>query len=100
MTPVPPRRLIAIHRRIERRLGEMLREVVQHGGNRRSRCPEVTLKSLGVSKKQSCMWQRLAEMSDDAQRLMQIASNPALANATHVSLLPPSWGTLYELSRL
>jgi len=35
-----------------------------------------------------------------AQRLMAIAQSPALANPTHVSLLPPSWGTLYELSRL
>jgi hypothetical protein len=35
-----------------------------------------------------------------AQRLMAIARNPWLAKATHMSLLPPSWGTLYELSRL
>jgi hypothetical protein len=35
-----------------------------------------------------------------AQRLMAIASHMVLSNPTHVSLLPPSWGTLYELSRL
>lgn len=35
-----------------------------------------------------------------AQRFMAIAANPVLANATHVSRLPASWGTLYELSRL
>jgi N6-adenosine-specific RNA methylase IME4 len=35
-----------------------------------------------------------------AQRLMSIASNPWIANATHCVVLPPSWGTLYELSRL
>ena len=35
-----------------------------------------------------------------AQRLMAIASNPVIANAAHVSLLPPSWGTLYELTKL
>jgi hypothetical protein len=35
-----------------------------------------------------------------AQRLMAIASNPVIANAAHASLLPPSWGTLYELTKL
>ncbi len=35
-----------------------------------------------------------------AQRLMVIAQHPALTKATHVSLLPPSWGTLYELTKL
>lgn len=35
-----------------------------------------------------------------AQRLMAIARTPQLANPTHASLLPQSWGTLYELSRL
>ena len=35
-----------------------------------------------------------------AQRLMAIASNPVIANAAHVSLLPASWGTLYELTKL
>jgi hypothetical protein len=33
-----------------------------------------------------------------AQRLMAIAANSILA--THVSSLPPSWGTLYELTKL
>jgi hypothetical protein len=35
-----------------------------------------------------------------AQRLIQIADHPLLSNATHVSRLPASWGTLYQLSRL
>lgn len=35
-----------------------------------------------------------------AQRLMKIAGADHLANATHVSLLPPAWSTLYELARL
>jgi hypothetical protein len=35
-----------------------------------------------------------------AQRLMKIARHQLISNATHVSLLPPSWGTLYELTRL
>src|SRR5262245_46474062 len=35
-----------------------------------------------------------------AQRLMKIAANEALANPTHVSHLPASWGTLAELAKL
>jgi hypothetical protein len=35
-----------------------------------------------------------------AQRLMAIAQHPILANGAHVYHLPPSWGTLYELSRI
>jgi hypothetical protein len=35
-----------------------------------------------------------------AQRLMAIASNAVLSNPTHVSHLPPSWGTLAELAKL
>ncbi len=34
-----------------------------------------------------------------AQRLMKIAAHPQLSNAAHVQHLPPSWGTLYELSK-
>jgi DUF3102 family protein len=41
---------------------------------------------------------RLSERT--AQRLMKIAANEVLANPTHVSHLPPSWGTLYELAML
>ncbi len=33
-----------------------------------------------------------------ADRLMRIASHKVLRDATHVSRLPPSWGTLYVLS--
>ena len=35
-----------------------------------------------------------------AQRLMKIAADPKLANAARAQLLPPAWGTLYELSKL
>ena len=35
-----------------------------------------------------------------AQRLMKVAGNEQLANPTHGSDLPPSWHTLYELSKL
>lgn len=35
-----------------------------------------------------------------AQRLMAIAADEKLTNPTHVSHLPASWGTLYELTKL
>ncbi len=35
-----------------------------------------------------------------AQMLMTVAEHPTLSNTKHVSLLPPSWGTLYELTKL
>ena len=35
-----------------------------------------------------------------AQRFMKIAAHPVLSDATRGSLLPASWRTLYELSRL
>lgn len=35
-----------------------------------------------------------------ARRLMMIAADPKLANPAHVHVLPPSWGTLYELTKL
>ena len=34
------------------------------------------------------------------QRLMKISRDDRLLNTTHASVLPASWGTLYELSRL
>lgn len=35
-----------------------------------------------------------------AQRLMKIASNPVLAKAAHAPVLPCSWMTLYELTKV
>jgi hypothetical protein len=35
-----------------------------------------------------------------AQMLMAIAKHPVISNPKHVSLLPPSWGTLYRITRL
>ncbi len=35
-----------------------------------------------------------------ARRLMAIAEDPKLSNRTHVSVLPPTVGTLYELTKL
>jgi hypothetical protein len=35
-----------------------------------------------------------------AQMLMRIGEDARLSNPKHVSLLPPSWGTLYELTKL
>lgn len=35
-----------------------------------------------------------------AQRLMVIAADDKLSNTTHVSYLPPAWGTLHAITRL
>ena len=35
-----------------------------------------------------------------ARRLMAIAQHPVISNRAHVHVLPPSWGTLYELTKL
>src|SRR5689334_9467986 len=35
-----------------------------------------------------------------ARRLMAVAQHPVIAKGTHASLLPPSWTTLYALTRL
>lgn len=46
-------------------------------------------------------WVRTVGISTQtAVKLMTIARHPALANPAHVRDLPPSWGTLYELSQL
>jgi hypothetical protein len=37
---------------------------------------------------------------NSAQRLMAIARHPVLSKTEHVQLLPSSWGTLYQLSRV
>jgi len=31
---------------------------------------------------------------------MEIARHPVISNTKHVSHLPPSWGTLYQLTRV
>src|SRR5215467_5758063 len=38
--------------------------------------------------------------ADTAQMLMAIARNPILTKTDHGRLLPPSWRTLYELTKL
>jgi hypothetical protein len=35
-----------------------------------------------------------------AHRLMAIARHPLIMERTHVSILPPNWGTHYELTKL
>src|SRR5262245_22375602 len=35
-----------------------------------------------------------------AQMLMRIANDPIIGNAKYISLLPPCWGTLYDLTEL
>jgi hypothetical protein len=34
-----------------------------------------------------------------ARRLMMIAAHPVISNRAHVHVLPPAWGTLYELTK-
>jgi hypothetical protein len=43
---------------------------------------------------------RLPFGASTGQRLMIIARDARLSNPAHVQLLPPSWGTLYELTKL
>jgi len=43
---------------------------------------------------------RLPFKSNTAERLIKIASNPILSNSAHAPNLPPSWMTLYELTKL
>jgi hypothetical protein len=54
--------------RAERKAGEVLKTLKLRGGNRRSKFPRVTLKlnlaELGISRKQSMLWQRIASVSD------------------------------------
>jgi Protein of unknown function (DUF3102) len=35
-----------------------------------------------------------------AERLMTIAKHPVLSNTTHASYLPPSWTTIYDLTKV
>jgi N6-adenosine-specific RNA methylase IME4 len=44
--------------------------------------------------------QKLPFKARTAQRLMAVASDERLSNATHGPHLPPSWRTLYELTKL
>lgn len=43
---------------------------------------------------------RLPFGQNTANKIMAVARNTVLANSEHVKNLPPSWGTLYELSRI
>jgi len=37
---------------------------------------------------------------DAAERLMKVATHPQLSNSANSRNLPPSWGTLYQLSKV
>ena len=43
---------------------------------------------------------RLPFTPSTARRLMAIAEHPIISNRAHAHVLPPSWGTLYELTKL
>lgn len=46
------------------------------------------------------MVEKLPFAENTAQRLMLLAKHPAISNTAHAPYLPPSWVTLYELSKL
>jgi len=58
-----------IRMRAERKVGELLHEMVKHGGDRRSNCQagnlKPTLARLGISGGHSSRWQRLASVSPE-----------------------------------
>jgi N6-adenosine-specific RNA methylase IME4 len=64
---------------------------------------ELKAAAMGVGKG---WWEKIFERKllpfgiTTAQRVMAVACNPCLAKPAHMRLLPPSWGTLYLLSRL
>lgn len=121
-----------IRLRAERRAGQLLAESEKAKGllKRGAELPRSpngtagqTLADMGISKKQSSNWQRLAAVPDDqferlfanhpdplpepvncspstARRLMMIAGHKGVANRAHAHVLPPSWTTLYELTKL
>lgn len=62
------------------------------------------IRSKGALKEQRGCWEAMVNLKlpfgpRTAQRLIAIANHPVLSNPTHGSLLPPSWRTLYELTR-
>jgi len=56
--------------------------------------------ALGHGRFEAMVTDELGMSPSTAQRFMAVAGHPLLSNAAHVRLLPPSWGTLAELSRL
>jgi len=60
---------------------------------------QVALSELPHGEK-ATLWERLPFGERTGQRLVAIGLHPHISNPTHVSVLPPSWGTLYELTKL
>src|SRR5262245_39300849 len=86
----PPEVLVnasALKVRSERRLGELLPEVVQHGGDRRSSFHDESLKGLpeGVTMADSSRWQAIARIPADVfeQHLQEFIDKGREATTAH-----------------
>ena len=49
-----------------RKAGELLKDTIEHGGDRKSKLPEVTLKDINISKRDSSNWQRIADIPEES----------------------------------
>jgi hypothetical protein len=104
------RQACEIRLRAERKCGQLLREQVEHGGDRRSvsRSHDVTLNDLGISKKQSSDWQRLAEVPDGDFEVALQAERPTTGGIIAAHSEPKQhmdnralwvWGRLQDFER-
>jgi hypothetical protein len=95
-------RAAEIKLRAERKVGDFLREMHLRGGDRRSKCPRITLKldDLGITKEQSSRWQLLASVPE-AQFVCHVRAQNELGReltargllrltATHRSVTAPT----------
>lgn len=101
--------------RSERRCGELLKETVQHGGNRKSKSDGSTLKTLaemGVTKDQSSNWQKLAEVPEkEFEEIINDKGMPISGGQVLSTVSPPQttekidvsvlwlWGRLRDMEK-
>jgi hypothetical protein len=75
--------------RAERRAGQLLSEMVPHGGDRKSSCHDGNLKlaDLGINSQQSARWRREAAVPDDIFEQYVVATNSEGRDITAQGLL-------------